>query len=120
MRPVLTRFFHSCPRFFDKGVRCRLFDRKMSMSSTPKWLRVLERYVGWIAVPQIAVILVTLQVIGFVFILQNPAWVAILALNPAAVMAGEYWRLITFLALPLSLSPLWLFFTLWFLYFVVN
>jgi membrane associated rhomboid family serine protease len=51
---------------------------------------------------------------------MDPIWIGRFALVPELVLRGEYWRLITFLALPLSLSPIWIFFTLWFMYFVVT
>lgn len=92
----------------------------MPYSQTPKWIRVLERKINWLAIPNIAIILVTLQAIGFLFALIDPVWISRLALIPEAVKAGEFWRLITFLALPLSMSPIWVFFSLWFLYFIVN
>ncbi len=87
---------------------------------TPKWLRVAERYLGWLAIPNIAILFVTLQALGFFFVASNPAWVDQLALYPSQVFAGEYWRLVTFLALPLSMSPIWVLFVLWFLYFIIN
>src|SRR4051812_23873522 len=92
----------------------------MSMSQTPSWLRFLERKMSWLAIPNISVILITLQAFGFVFVLMDPIWVVRLALIPELARNGEYWRVVTFLALPLSTSPIWMFFTLWFLYFVVN
>jgi membrane associated rhomboid family serine protease len=85
-----------------------------------RWLKFLEKKLGWLAVPGIALLFVTLQALGFLCILSDQAWYERLALVPEAVKAGEYWRLLTFLALPLSLSPLWLFFALWFLYFTIN
>jgi hypothetical protein len=88
------------------------------VSNTPKWLDRLERPLGWIAVPHIGVLFITLQALGFLMVMSDPAWSIRLALFPPSVMAGEYWRLITFLALPLSLSPLWVIFTLLFLYFI--
>ena len=88
--------------------------------NSPGWLKLLERRLGWLAIPQISILLVTLQAVGFLFIMSNPAWSLQLALLPDAVLAGEYWRVITFLALPLSMSPLWLFFALWFIYSIVN
>jgi hypothetical protein len=91
-----------------------------SGSITPQWLKRLERLLGWIAIPHLAVILISLQVMGFFSVSTSPAWIGILALIPEAVLAGEVWRVVTFLALPLTYSPLWLFFTLCFLYFVVN
>ncbi|MGZ6371523.1 MAG: hypothetical protein ACXWPM_12275 [Bdellovibrionota bacterium] len=80
----------------------------------------LQRHIGWLAIPNIALILVTLQALGFLMIITDPVWFERLTLDPARVMAGEYWRLITFLAIPLSNSPLFLIFGLWFLYFLVN
>ena len=81
----------------------------------------MEKRMQWLAIPRIAILLVTLQALGFLMVLSNPLWVARLALLPDAVIQGhEYWRLVTFLALPLSASPIWVIFTLWFLYFVID
>jgi hypothetical protein len=93
----------------------------LGQGSSPQWLRTLERKMQWLAVPHIAVLFVTLQALGFLMVMSDPIWVPRLALIPQAVtINGEYWRLITFLALPLSTSPIWVIFTLWFLYFVIN
>ncbi|HTL13258.1 MAG TPA: hypothetical protein VL588_12260 [Bdellovibrionota bacterium] len=86
----------------------------------PRWLSWLERRVGWLAIPQLGILLVTLQALGFLMILASPNYYFLLALEPHAVMAGQVWRVVTFLSLPLTTSPLWLIFTLWFMYFVVN
>ena len=43
-----------------------------------------------------------------------------LALYPDLVIAGEYWRIITFLSLPLNVNPIWVLFTLWFIYFILD
>jgi hypothetical protein len=75
---------------------------------------------GWLGVPGLALLLVTLQGLGFLLVMMDPVWQFRLALDPQSVAHGEYWRLITFLALPLSTSPIWVIFTLWFLYFIVN
>jgi hypothetical protein len=89
--------------------------------TSPKWLRVLEKRMQWLAIPHLAIIIVTLQALGFLMVMSDPIWITRLALIPAAVtQGGEYWRLITFLALPLSLSPIWVIFTLWFLYYIIN
>ncbi|MGK5083857.1 hypothetical protein WDW37_11195 [Bdellovibrionota bacterium FG-1] len=92
----------------------------LSTDASPRWLRFLERKLGWLAVPHIAVLFITLQALGFVMVNLDPLWVARLALIPEAVTHGEIWRLVTFLALPLSLHPLWVIFALWFLYFIIN
>ena len=92
----------------------------MFRNQDPNWLRYLSRHLRWLAVPNLAVIIVTLQALGFLFVLSDPVWFERLALIPERVLQGEVWRLITFLALPLSLSPLWMIFSLWFLYFILN
>ncbi|MBI3555189.1 MAG: rhomboid family intramembrane serine protease [Deltaproteobacteria bacterium] len=92
----------------------------MYRNQDPKWLGKLSRQLKWLAVPNIAIIFITLQVLGFLFVLSDAAWFERLALIPGRVLQGEVWRLITFLALPLSLSPLWMIFALWFMYFILN
>lgn len=92
----------------------------MFVEQSPRWLQRLERRLRWIAVPNIASFLVGLQVVGFVLVFSDPRWWSRLALDPAAALQGEIWRVITFLALPLSLSPIWMIFVLWFLYFIVE
>jgi hypothetical protein len=51
---------------------------------------------------------------------MDPIWLSRFALDPERVSNGEYWRFITFLALPISQSPIWVIFSLWFLYFIIN
>ena len=92
----------------------------MSNGTTPKWLQKLERRLPWLAVPNIASFVVGLQFIGFVLIVSDSSWRWRLALIPELVLQREIWRLITFLALPISLSPFWLLFVLWFLYLIVD
>ena len=90
------------------------------LDKNQRWLKRLEKPLGWIAIPNLAVIVITLQALGFLFLLNNPIWAMRLALLPHAALHGEYWRVVTFLALPLSPSPVWMFFVLWFLYFILN
>ena len=90
------------------------------MADSGRWLTKLERKIGWLAVPQISILIVTLQALGFFAMSSSPAWFLRLALIPERVMDGELWRLITFLSIPLTMDPLWLFFSLWFLYFILN
>lgn len=91
-----------------------------SRSSGTNWLRWLERRFSWLAIPNIAIIFVTLQGLGFLMVMANPAWQFQLALIPDSVRAGEYWRLVTFLSLPLASGPIYMIFALWFLYFTLN
>jgi hypothetical protein len=92
----------------------------MMCCDSPKWLRFLEKYLGWLAIPNIAILFVTLQAAGFLFVMLDPVWLTRLSLIPEAVKEGEVWRLVTFLALPISLSPIWVIFVLWFLYFIIG
>ncbi|OFZ19810.1 MAG: hypothetical protein A2X94_17210 [Bdellovibrionales bacterium GWB1_55_8] len=90
-------------------------------SRTPDWLNFLERRLRWLAIPNIAVLFVTMQAAGYLFVTMDARWIERLALLPDRVlMEGEFWRLLTFLSLPLSLSPIWVIFVLWFLYFILN
>lgn len=92
----------------------------MIASNDPRWLSYLSRRLSWLAIPNIAILFVTLQALGFVFALLDPIWLGRLALFPEMVRQGELWRVVTFLALPLSMSPLWMLFTLFFLYFILD
>ena len=82
--------------------------------------RFINKHFQWLAIPNIGILIVTLQALGSLLVLTDSDWIARLALVPDLVVAGEYWRLITFLALPLSLSPIWILMVLWFLYFILN
>lgn len=87
---------------------------------TPKWLDKIERRASWLAIPNLAMLLVGLQVVGFFAVLIDRRWWELLVLDPRMVLQGDLWRLIGFLALPVSTSPLWMVFALYFLYFIVN
>lgn len=89
-------------------------------NQTPKWLQFLEKKIGWFSFPNMALTLVGLQAIGFLLVMQDSNWIYGLYLNPELVLQGEVWRIMTFLALPLSTHPLWVIFVLWILYFIVN
>jgi hypothetical protein len=73
-----------------------------------------------LGIPNLAWYLVGAQGLGFFLVLANPQALGLLILDPYLVLHGELWRLITFLAVPLTLSPLWMVFALWFLYFIIN
>ncbi len=90
------------------------------MHTPQKWLKNLERHLSWLAIPNISILWVTLQGLGFFMVQSDPVWMERLALIPDRVILGEGWRLITFLALPLSLSPIWVLFVLWFIYYILN
>ncbi len=90
------------------------------LSHDPKWLQFLSRRMRWLGVPHIAIIFVTLQVFGFLLIMSDPAWYGRLCLFPDLVLQGQPWRLLTFLSIPVSNSPIWMFFACWFSYSIIN
>ena len=73
-----------------------------------------------LGIPNLALYLVGGQALGFILTLLEPRAWPLLILDPSLVLKGELWRLVSFLALPISMSPLWMAFVLYFLYFIVN
>lgn len=92
----------------------------MTLQRTPRWLLFLERKMGWLSIPNLGVIFVTLQGMGFFASMTQPGFEEVLILDPTRVMAGEVWRLFTFLAVPISRSAFWVIFVLFFLYFILQ
>ena len=90
------------------------------MRSDPNWLKFLSRHLPWLGIPHISIIFVTLQILGALLSFSDPIWIERMALIPNLVFTGEYWRLVTFLAVPLSQSPIWMIFSLLFLYSILN
>ena len=87
---------------------------------TPRWIDRLDRLLPGFGIPNLALYLIGAQVCGFLLTLANPNAMLLLVLDPYMVMRGEVWRLVTFLAVPLSFNTLWMVFALYFLYFIIN
>lgn len=92
----------------------------MLYGQAPKWIDRLERLLPGLGIPNLALYLIGAQAAGFLFVLADPRSWGLLILDPGLVLKGEVWRLVTFLALPMSMSPLWMVVVLYFLYFIVN
>lgn len=84
-----------------------------------RWLEKAERKIGWIALPNLALYLVVLQGFGFLTVKLRPEAMAELFLIPQLVLAGDIWRLLTFMAIPMS-TGFWMIFIILFLYYIVN
>ncbi len=92
----------------------------MLYGQTPRWIDRLERLVPGLGIPNLALYLTGAQAFGFMLTLIEPRAWSLLVLDPFLVLKGEVWRLVTFLALPLSVNWLWMALVLYFLYFIVN
>src|SRR5689334_5158773 len=76
----------------------------------------LERRFGRFAFHGLTYALVVAQAVVFVLELTNPGFAQLLALDRDKVMAGQVWRLVTYLFIPPSQSPIWVLFALYWLY----
>ncbi|OGW35119.1 MAG: hypothetical protein A2010_04570 [Nitrospirae bacterium GWD2_57_9] len=83
------------------------------------WLNSLERRFRRYAVPNITVYLILGQVLFFVFAVSGRFVLDRIVLVPERVLAGEWWRLITFLFIPPARSPLFAFFA-WYLFYMMG
>lgn len=80
------------------------------------WISRLERnYEDW-HIPQLAVFIVGMNAAIYVLSMVRPEFQAMLSLEPSLVLKGQVWRAVTFLFIPPSISPLWMFFWLYLLY----
>ena len=82
------------------------------------WLDKLERRIGWIAIPGLPRILVGFAALVFGLAWLLPGYISMLTLDPIKIRHGEVWRLVTYIFIPQTLSPLWFLFALWFLWWV--
>ena len=76
----------------------------------------LDRRFGRYAFGNITYALVVLQALGFAIVLVRPELAEKLVLNRAALLDGEWWRLVTLLVYPASTSPWWVIFSLYWLF----
>lgn len=85
----------------------------MSMLDTLE--KKLQRY----AVPNVTLYLIIGQALFFVFALSGGFILDQVALIPALVLAGEWWRLLTFLFIPPLTNPIFAFFA-WYLFYLMG
>lgn len=80
------------------------------------WFQKLDKKIGRFAIPHLMVILsaVMLGIYLADLILPEAGLSSLLVLDRERILHGEVWRLITFVFLPPSSSPIWIVFSLYF------
>src|SRR5947199_4644949 len=82
------------------------------------WLDRLERRFGFLGIPGLPRVLVGFAALVFVLAWLLPGFTSVLTLDPVRIRHGEVWRLVTYIFIPQSQSPLWVLFALWFLWWI--
>jgi membrane associated rhomboid family serine protease len=83
-----------------------------------RFLDRLERRFGFLGIPGLTRILIGFAVLVFALAWLLPGFTSMLTLDPVRIRQGEVWRLVTYIFIPQTLSPLWILFALWFLWFI--
>lgn len=82
------------------------------------FLTKLERKYGKFAIPNLTLILIGGFVLGYLIAIGQPDALNIISLNPARIMQGEIWRLITWIVMPPGGVSIFIIITLMFYYYV--
>lgn len=90
----------------------------MTSSEDGKFWRLVGRWFPWLGTPGLLKAVVLLNALTFLLITANPAYAEVLTLDPAKIMQGEVWRLVSYIFVPETRSVFWIFFALLFLWFL--
>lgn len=85
-----------------------------------KWLDKLERKFGRFAIRGLMTYIVGGSGLVFLLLMLDISYLRYLTLDLSAVLRGEVWRLVTYIFIPDSLSPIWIIFTLYLAYMIGN
>ncbi len=83
------------------------------------WITRLERTLGKYAVTNVTLYLIVGQVLFFLFAVSGRFILGRVVLIPDLVLAGEWWRLITFLFIPPITNPIFAFFA-WYMFYLMG
>ena len=72
-----------------------------------RFLNKLERKFGKYAVPHLAAVMIGCYVVGYILELINPDVAAYMMLEPAEILRGQLWRLITWVLIPPGSLSIW-------------
>ncbi|MFM8232319.1 MAG: rhomboid family intramembrane serine protease [Chthoniobacterales bacterium] len=90
----------------------------MTSSDDGKFWNFLGRWLPWLGTPGLLKAVVLLNALTFLLITAAPDYANVLSLDPAKIMQGEVWRLVTYIFVPETRSMFWIFFALLFLWFL--
>src|SRR4051795_10118050 len=82
------------------------------------WLDKLERRFGFLGIPGLIRIVIGFTALVYVLVYLNRGFESFLTLDPALILRGQVWRLVTYIFLPQTFSPLMVVLALWFLWFI--
>ncbi len=80
----------------------------------------MERRLSRYAIPHLTLWIILGQVLFFVLHFSHPHIIARMYLEPSLVWAGQWWRVFSFVIIPPTYSPIWLFFDIYFFYLLGN
>lgn len=83
------------------------------------WSR-LGRLAPWLGTPGLLKAVVLLNALTFLLVNLEPAYAGVLKLDPAKILEGELWRLVTYIFIPQTESWFWIFFLLMFMWFLAG
>ena len=76
----------------------------------------LERRFGFLGIPGLIRIVIGFTALVYVLVYLNRGFESFLTLDPALILRGQVWRLVTYIFIPQTFSPLWVLLALWFLW----
>ena len=82
------------------------------------WLDKLERRFGFLGIPGLIRIVIGFTALVYVLVYLNRGFELFLTLDPVLILRGQVWRLVTYIFIPQTFSPLWVLLALWFLWFI--
>jgi len=78
----------------------------------------LRKLADHCAIPGLIRYVVLFNALVFILHLISPGYLSVLELDPTMVLHGQIWRLVTWIFIPETLSPFWIFFSLLFLLYL--
>jgi hypothetical protein len=91
----------------------------MRQISLPNWLLWVDKNLNWLSIPKLPLLLTVIQVLVFALVKAKPEFLLKLNLVPGAVLQGEIWRVLTFIAAPFAGNFILVLVVLCFLYYIM-